>query len=142
MPWAHRRPDAAHMDDRRDHRRPEWARLHPVTRFYFLNMPSPLIFDAHLDLALNAIEWNRDLTQPLAAIRAREAHLRDKPDRGHGTVCLPELRRGGFGIVVATLIARVELGGFSPAFGWHSPAQAWAMAQAQLAWYRAMDEAG
>jgi membrane dipeptidase len=101
-----------------------------------------LFFDAHLDLAMNAVEYNRDLTQPLATIRAREAHLRDRPDRGRGTVCLPELRRGGFGIVVATLIARVELGGYSPAFGWNSPAQAWAMTQAQFAWYRAMEEAG
>ena len=100
------------------------------------------IFDAHLDLAMNAVESNRDLTQPLDAIRAREAHLRDKPDRGRGTVCLPELRRGRIGLVVATLIARVEMGGYSPVFGWNSQAQAWAMTQAQLAWYRAMEEAG
>ena len=100
------------------------------------------IFDAHLDLAMNAVESNRDLTQPLDAIRAREAHLRDKPDRGRGTVCLPELRRGGIRLVVATLIARVEMGDYSPVFGWNSPAQAWAMTQAQLAWYRAMEEAG
>jgi len=101
-----------------------------------------IIFDAHLDLAMNAIEWNRDLTQPIAELRRREAGMNDKPDRGHGTVCLPELRRGHFGLVVATLIARVELGGYSPAFGWNSPAQAWAMTQAQLAWYHTMDEAG
>ena len=30
----------------------------------------------------------------------------------------------------------------SPLPGWHSPAQAWAMTQAQLAWYRAMEERG
>jgi membrane dipeptidase len=101
-----------------------------------------MIFDAHLDLALNAIEWNRDLTRPLAAIRTREAHLRDKPDRGRGTVCLPELRRGGIGLVVATQIARTEHNAYSPVFGWASQAQAWAMTQAQLAWYRAMEEAG
>src|SRR3954468_7606640 len=142
MPWAHRRPDAAHMDDRRDHRRPERARLHGVTRFYFLNMPPPLIFDAHLDLALNAIEWNRDLTQPLAEIRAREAHLRDKPDRGHGTVSLPEMRRGHVAVCVATQLARLEHDAYSPVFGWRSSAQAGGMTQAQLAWYRAMEETG
>ena len=101
-----------------------------------------MIFDAHLDLALNAIEWNRNLTRPLAEIRAREAHLRDKPDRGHGTVCLPELRRGGVGLLVATQLARTEHNAFSPVFGWASQSQAWAMTQAQLAWYRAMEEAG
>jgi membrane dipeptidase len=101
-----------------------------------------MIFDAHLDLAMNAIEWNRDLTRPLADIRAREAHRTDRPDRGRGTVCLPELRRGGIRLVVATLIARVEHNAYSPVAGWASPAQAWAMTQAQRAWYRAMEEAG
>ncbi len=101
-----------------------------------------MIFDAHLDLALNAIEWNRDLTRPLAEIRQREAHLRDKPDRGHGTVCLSEMRRARIGLCVATQLARLEHDVYSPVFGWRSPAQAWAMTQAQLAWYRAMEEAG
>ena len=54
-------------------------------------------FDAHLDLAMNALEWNRDLTRPLGELRAMESHLRDKVDRGHGTVCLPEMRRRGSG---------------------------------------------
>lgn len=101
-----------------------------------------MIFDAHLDLAMNALEWNRDLTQSIAVIRAHEAHLRDKPDRGNGTVCLPELRRGGIGMCVATQIARVEHHAYSPVFGWASPAQAWAQTQGQLAWYRAMEAAG
>ena len=105
-------------------------------------MTTPLIFDAHLDLSLNAIEWNRDLTQELAEIRRREAHLRDKPDRGRGTVSLPAMRRAGVGICVATQLARLEHDAYSPVFGWRSPAQAWAMTQAQLAWYRAMEEAG
>lgn len=101
-----------------------------------------MIFDAHLDLAMNALEWNRDLTQPIELIRAREAHLKDRPDRGKGIVCLPELRRGGIGICVATQIARVEHHAYSPVFGWASQAQAWAQTQGQLAWYRAMEAAG
>ncbi len=105
-------------------------------------MSPPLIFDAHLDLAMNAIEWNRDLTRPLAEIRQSEAHLRDKPDRGRGTVCLPEMRRGRVAVCVATQIARLQHDTFSPVFGWRSAAQAWAMTQAQLAWYCAMEEAG
>ena len=102
----------------------------------------PLILDAHLDLAMNAVEWNRDLTRPMAEIRAAEAHRTDKPDRGRGTVCLPEMRRGRVGLCVATLIARVEHNAWSPVAGWRSPAQAWAMTQGQRAWYRAMEEAG
>jgi membrane dipeptidase len=102
----------------------------------------PLIVDAHLDLALNAIEWNRDLTRPLAEIRESEAHLRDRPDRGRGTVCLPEMRRGRVALCVATQIARLEHDAYSPVFGWRSPAQAWAMTQAQRAWYETMEEQG
>ena len=100
------------------------------------------LVDLHLDLAMNAIEWNRDLSQPLEMVRARETHLRDKPDRGRGTVTLPELRRAGAALVVATQIARVEHDAYSPVAGWASQAQAWAMTQAQLAWYRAMEDAG
>ena len=100
-----------------------------------------LIVDAHLDLAMNAMEWNRDLTRPIDEIRAREAALTDKPDRGRGTVSFPEMRRGGVGLCVATQIARY-VAPDSTLSGWHSPEQAWAMTQAQLAWYRAMEERG
>ena len=100
------------------------------------------IADLHLDLAMNAIEWNRDLRRPVAELRQRERGRADKPDRGRGAVSLPDMRRGGVGLCVATQIARVERAAWSPVFGWHSPAQAWAMTQAQLAWYRAMEEAG
>jgi membrane dipeptidase len=99
------------------------------------------IVDAHLDLAMNAIEWNRDLTQPIEQIRSREAGMIDKPDRGLGTVSFGEMRRGNVGLCVATQIARYVAPGSTLA-GWHSPEQAWAMTQAQLAWYRAMEERG
>ena len=100
-----------------------------------------LLFDAHLDLAMNALEWNRDLTQSIEAIRSREREATDKPDRGRGTVCFGEMRRGGVGLCVATQIARfVKPSNTLP--GWHSTAQAWAQTQGQLAWYRAMEEAG
>ncbi|HMR18728.1 MAG TPA: membrane dipeptidase [Sphingobacterium sp.] len=100
-----------------------------------------LIIDAHLDLAMNAIEWNRDLSMPLEHIRLKEMNMKDKPDRGKGTVCLPELRRGKVGFVVATQLARVNP--FNSALtGWNSPVQAWAMTQAQRAWYREMEKQG
>jgi membrane dipeptidase len=100
-----------------------------------------LIIDAHLDLSMNALEWNRDLKKPVADIRAREKHLTDKPDRGKGTVSLPELRKGKVGLVVATQIARY-VAEDSTLPGWHSPEQAWAQTQGQLAWYKAMEEEG
>lgn len=100
-----------------------------------------LIFDCHLDLSMNALEWNRDLTLPVADIRRREAGRTDKRDRGRGTVSLPEMRRGQVGICVATQIARFVAPENSLP-GWHSPEIAWAQTQGQLAWYRAMEDCG
>src|ERR1700760_162425 len=99
------------------------------------------LIDAHLDLSMNAMEWNRDLRLPVADLREREQGLNDKPDRSKGTVSLPELRKAKAGLEVATQIARfVKKGSQLP--GWHSPEQAWAQTQSQLAWYQAMEKAG
>ena len=97
--------------------------------------------DAHLDLSMNALEWNRDLKKTVAEINEREKELTDKPDRAKATVSLPELRKGNIGLVVATQIARYVAPG-NPLPGWHSPEQAWAQTQGQLAWYKVMEEAG
>jgi len=100
-----------------------------------------LIIDGHLDLAMNAMEWNRDLTQSVEMIRQSEKGMTDKPDRMNNTVSLPEMRNGRIGLCVATQIARyVKTGSELP--GWKSPYQAWAMTQAQLAWYFSMEESG
>jgi membrane dipeptidase len=99
------------------------------------------IVDAHLDLSMNALEWNRDLRRPVAEINSREEGLTDKPDRAKAVVSLPELRKGNVGLVLATQIGRyVAPGNNLP--GWHSPEQAWAQTQGQLAWYKAMEDAG
>jgi membrane dipeptidase len=100
-----------------------------------------LLIDGHLDLSMNALEWNRDLTRPLAEVRDRERGRSDKVDRGRGVCTLPEMRRGGIGLCIATQIARYVAPG-NPLPGWHSPEIAWAMTQGQLAWYRAMEERG
>ncbi|MBZ5856182.1 dipeptidase [Flavihumibacter profundi] len=99
------------------------------------------IFDAHLDLSMNAMEWNRDLKLPVATINEREKGLTDKRDRGNAVVSLPELRKGNIGLVVATQIARY-VSPENPLPGWHSPEQAWAQTQGQLAWYKTMEAAG
>jgi membrane dipeptidase len=104
-------------------------------------MDNVFIIDSHLDLAMNAIEWNRDLRRPVSEIREREKGMRDKPDRGNNTVSLPDLRKGKIGLVVATQIARYVAPG-STLPGYNSPEIAWGITQAQLAWYRAMEEEG
>ena len=67
-----------------------------------------LIVDAHLDLAWNALSWNRDLTQPLAASRKAESAMTDHPARGRGTVAFPEMRGGGIALCLGTLLARAN----------------------------------
>ncbi|RYU96355.1 dipeptidase [Emticicia agri] len=102
-----------------------------------------IIIDAHLDMAMNAIEWNRDYRRSVAEIRTMEKDMTDKIDRAKGVVSLPDLRKGKIAVVVATQLARYsENNGNMPGSGWNSPHQAWAMTQAQLAWYQAMAEAG
>lgn len=99
------------------------------------------IVDAHLDLSMNAMEWNRDLRMSIHEIRERENEMIDKPDRGKGMVSFEELRKGNIGLVVATQIARYVTKD-NPLPGWKSPEQAWAHTQGQLAWYKAMEEEG
>jgi membrane dipeptidase len=101
-----------------------------------------LIFDAHLDLAWNALDWNRDLRLPVADIRCAEEGLTDK-GRGCNTVSFPELRRGKVAIFIATLLARLLRPGTIPAIQRYSsmPA-AYAAAYGQLAYYRALEQQG
>jgi len=51
------------------------------------------------------------------------------------------LRNGNIGLVVATQIGRY-VAPDSKLPGWHTPEQAWAQTQGQLAWYQAMEEQG
>ncbi len=102
-----------------------------------------LFFDAHLDLSMNAMEWNRDLRWSVEEIRMSEQGKTDRPDRGNGTVSFPDLRKGNVGLVVGTQIARyTKKTNTLPGASWNSPEQAWAQTQGQLAWYQAMEMEG
>ena len=110
-------------------------------------MKPKLIFDVHLDLSWNALDWNRDQRWTQEKIRRREIGMTDK-GMSRNTVCFPEMRRGNIGLCVATQLAR-----YLPYFartplnssrggGYFSPEQAWATTQGQLAWYREMEADG
>ena len=66
------------------------------------------IFDAHLDLAWNALSFNRDLTLSLGALRSAETGMKDGPFRGRATITLPELKAAHLRVCVATLLARAS----------------------------------
>src|SRR5262245_24081939 len=103
-----------------------------------------IIFDAHLDLAWNAIDWNRDLRLPVGKIRQLEndAGMTDK-GRGCNTVAFPELRRGKVVIFIATLLPRLLRVGVIPALQRYSsmPA-AYGAALGQLGYYRGLEQEG
>jgi membrane dipeptidase len=99
-----------------------------------------LIVDAHLDLAWNALQWNRNIQYSVYTIRTAESNL-SGAGRGQGTVALPEMRRGRVALCFATLLAR-STGRPIQNLDYSSPYQAYAAAQGQLAYYRALNEAG
>lgn len=106
-----------------------------------------LIVDTHLDLALNALGWDRDLTRPLAEINQREAGMVG-PVRASATTCLPEMRRAGVAVCLATVVARVKPevrppeGPKRTAIDYPTREIACAVAQGQLAYYRLLEEQG
>lgn len=101
-----------------------------------------LIFDAHLDLGLNAVDWNRDLRMDVADIRVQETVFQ-MTDLGRQTctVSFPELRKAEVGVCVATVLGRIEQPINHP-FGYTTPEACYAIAHAHLAYYRAMERAG
>ena len=96
-----------------------------------------LVIDAHLDLSLNALQWNRDLRQSAYTIRANETGVPGK-GRAANTVALPEMRQGRVALCFATLLAR-STGHKVAHMDYESQAQAFGMAQGQLAYYRGLE---
>jgi membrane dipeptidase len=108
----------------------------------------PLLFDGHLDLAWNALSFDRELTDPVAAINARERGMMDHPSRGNATVALPEMRRGRIAICLATILvhARPDLcpsdGHNRTSLEFRSPTIAGAIGRGQVAYYELLEQAG
>lgn len=107
------------------------------------------IIDAHLDLAWNALSFDRDLTLDLTEMRKQEKEMRDVPGRGQCTITLPELKKAGIPLCVATLLVRsgpdVQLPekGFKRAdLDYVSQHMAYSVAQGQLAYYRLLEQEG
>jgi membrane dipeptidase len=96
-----------------------------------------LLVDAHLDLAWNAIDWNRDLSQPVTELRKRERSMTGVA-RGANTVSFPEMRRGEVGVCIATLLARALRPTTPPIQRYATMEAAYAAAVGQIAYYKAM----
>lgn len=99
-----------------------------------------LIIDAHLDLAWNALQYNRDLLLNVYTLRVQEKHM-SGGGRGQNTVSLPEMRRGRVALCFGTVLARVNVQG-SPEIDYGSSAQAFAAARGHMLYYYALAQQG
>jgi membrane dipeptidase len=105
----------------------------------------PLI-DSHLDLAWNALSFNRDMLASVADVRQLERNMTDELARSKNTLTFPELRRANIPICVATLMARSGPdqprvnGNKRTDLDYVSQAIAYAHARGQLAYYRLLEE--
>ena len=95
-----------------------------------------LIFDAHLDMAWNALEWNRNLELPVAKIRQFEKQF-SGINPGLNTVSWHDLRAGSVGITISTLLPRLHRKDKALTH-YQSREAAYAASYAQLYYYRAM----
>jgi len=113
-------------------------------------MARPLIVDGHLDLAMNAVDWDRDQLKTVEEIRARERDLmvpsrgpRRAAEKGRGvnTVSLAEMRRGNVGLGFGTLNARTAhpTNDFQ---GYDGQEICYAAARGQLAYYELLESRG
>jgi membrane dipeptidase len=107
--------------------------------------PTPILVDGHLDLAYNALVLQRDLTQPVAALREQERRSPNPdPKSGIATVSFPDLLEGRVAVVGGSIF--VEPGRKSyptPLPTYETPAEARTYAVEQLDYYRRItDERG
>jgi membrane dipeptidase len=101
-----------------------------------------LLVDAHLDLAMNAVLWDRDLKLSAHATREIErAAGMTKKGRCAGTVGIPDLRAGEVGLTFATVLARKNQG-LDSGIDFRTQENAYAQAQGQLALYRELERQG
>jgi membrane dipeptidase len=100
------------------------------------------IFDAHLDLAFNALSYEREQSLPLEELRQSERAMTDH-DRGPMMVSFPELRRGGVVACLATIFSRCRplparvAGARRSDYDFSSYPMAHAYGRAQAAYYEA-----
>ncbi len=119
------------------------------------------IIDAHLDIAWNALSFDRDQLLDLGEMRRREVGM-SGACRSRCTVSLPEMRRGNVRVCLATLLCRARpaqvpemaanVGGIGDRrraevllredLDYASQTITSAMAQGQLAYYRLLEQQG
>ena len=109
-------------------------------------MSQPLIIDLHLDLAWDALFWNRNLTLTAHQVREQEAgeppQVASDYNVGLCTVTFPEMRRGSVGIMLSTIMSRIDGRRGAMRDGMRTQEQAIGMGRGHLAYYQVMARRG
>jgi membrane dipeptidase len=104
-----------------------------------------IVWDAHLDLAFNALNANRNLLDPVSLIRARETSLENTVPTGwgraQGTVAFPQMYQGRVAVSFATLLAGVDAEPRAHV-DYETAFQAHGVALGQMAYYQALEKEG
>ncbi|MBC8255288.1 MAG: membrane dipeptidase [Ardenticatenia bacterium] len=98
-----------------------------------------IAIDGHVHLAQDVLNWNRDVTQSVLAIRQSEAGMPGK-GRGRGTIALPEMRRGRVALFGALICRSTDPQ--SQGSGLRTPEATYACARGELALYRVLEQRG
>lgn len=104
----------------------------------------PLV-DCHLDIAWNALGWNRDQRESVKTIREREKEMEDKRCRAKATVSFPALREARTAFFIGTILVRTkewlnQTG--RPDLDFRTQDITYSVAQGQWTYYQVMAEAG
>ena len=101
----------------------------------------PLIVDAHLDLAYNALTWKRNLHHAAHWTRLQEQGTPAQKHNGQATVGLPDLVRGRVGLVFGTIFCQPRSHQMSPnELTYGDEQEAHTQGMAQLDFYRRWEE--
>ncbi len=102
-----------------------------------------LLIDGHLDIGMNAVDWDRDLSLDVMEIRRLEAGMSQK-GRARGTTSLSEFRKADIGVCLATVLNRTsrpetDLPGYE---GSACQEISYTKAYSHLAYYRVLEAEG
>lgn len=100
-------------------------------------MPDPFVFlDAHLDIAWNKVQYNRDFLMAAADKRALESGKVVEERNGQSIVGLPDLLRGRFAVVFGTIFTAPDWAVMTEGDqGYATPQQAHQQGMEQLDYY-------
>jgi membrane dipeptidase len=103
---------------------------------------TPIIIDAHLDFAYNAVVLGRDLETPLTDLREHERrHPPRDPRAGIATVSLPALLEGRVAVIGGSLYAAPWSKSHpEPIPTYRTPEEAYHLAVKQIDYYRRLDD--